>query len=54
MEKRIASWSYWLGIACLLITIMEVPAQAMASRLHRIDYPTPAIPLWEYDFSLSE
>jgi len=21
MEKRIATWSYWLGIACLLITI---------------------------------
>ena len=21
MEKRIASWSYWLGIACLVITL---------------------------------
>ena len=47
MEKRVARWSYWLGITCLFITLAWKAGNAFA--LWRSVPPTPAdISYWSF------
>ena len=47
MEKRIASWSYWLGITCVVITLAWKAGNAAA--LWRALPPTPAdVSYWSF------
>jgi hypothetical protein len=47
MEKRIATWSYWLGIACLLVTIVWKAGNAVG--LWRALPPAPGeISYWSF------
>ena len=48
MEKLIARWSYWLGIACLVITVIWRTANAFGLLLPFIGPPGRAI--WYLSF----